>query len=85
MPENLQRNPQDEQRAHNLHAEKKNRHGVEENIESKQCGRRPDHRSGSDAETHLEAVKARFRNGGPRRDEKTGTGTDHRQHLHKAD
>ena len=38
MPENLQGNPQDEQRTHNLHAEKKNGNGVEQNIESEQRG-----------------------------------------------
>ena len=58
MPENLQGNPQDEQRTHNLHAEKKNRNGAEENIESEQCGRRPDHCSSPDAETHFDAIKA---------------------------
>src|SRR5262245_9284968 len=84
MPEDLKGDPEQEERPRNLHADEQPMELAEQEVEAQQSGRRPDDRSGAEAQRDLDAISTRSRDRGPCRDEKAGTGAHDRQHLNQA-
>src|SRR5262249_41772807 len=83
--ENLTSDPQQIQRAGDLHADKQPVKLAKQEVEAEKSGRGPHDGSRPEAQRNLDAVRARARNGGARGGKKARTRAHDREQLNEAD
>ena len=74
VPEDLKGDPQEKQGTRHLHADEQPVKLAEQEVEAEKSCRRPHDGPGPESQRKLDAVGARSRDGGARRDEKLGPG-----------